>query len=66
MEIKMTAAKYVLIIVLALLALVLVYRAGKIAPVIFKREENQEEILKIKIFGLIVGIVDFILALLLI
>ncbi len=62
----MTAAKYVLIIVLALLALVLVYRAGKIAPVIFKREENQEDILKIKIFGLIVGIVDFILALLLI
>ncbi len=59
-------AKYILIIALAVVALILTYRAKGIAPKIFKREENHEDILKIKLAAMVIGVVDFILVLALI
>ncbi|MDY3928066.1 MAG: hypothetical protein SOZ34_01745 [Clostridia bacterium] len=60
-------AKYILIIALAAAALILTYRAKRIAPKIFKnKDENANDILKVKFVALAIGIIDFILALVLI
>ncbi len=58
--------KYVFIIIIAVIALLLTYSSKKIAKYIFKKEEpEQKDILKIKLFALLLGIIDFVLALIL-
>lgn len=56
--------KYISVIIPAAAALLLTYLSRKIAPLVFKRSD-ENDILKIKIAALVICIMDFALAMLL-
>lgn len=55
--------KYIIVIVLAIFALVINFKAEFISEKVLKKEASQEGVLKLKILALFICIVDFILAL---